>query len=75
MLTKDDLEQFGKVIDKKLEAEREQTKKLVEASEKRVKRQIKKTESVFVRFFDSRVGDAEKRIRHIEDRLDLTHTN
>lgn len=68
MLTKDDLEQIGKVIDERLDAK---VAAMIKASEKRMINQLKKTESVIVQHFDRRVGDHEKRITRIEDHLNL----
>jgi len=74
MNTEELLEKIGKL----LEAEREHTKKLVETSEKRLKRQLKKMESAIVLHFDNRVGDHEnasvalRSSRTIPPELELT---
>lgn len=60
MLTKDDFEQIAK---------------LISSSEKRVKQQMKKMESVIVVHFDRRVGDHENLITHLEDEVFGTHKN
>ncbi len=71
MNTEELLEKIGKLP----EAEREHTKKLVETSEKRLKRQLKKMESAIVLHFDNRVGDHEKRIRRLEEQVEQSHQN
>ena len=71
MNTDELLEKIGKLF----EAEREHTKELVGASEKRLKRQLKKMESAIVLHFDSRAGDHEKRIRRLEEQVEQSHQN
>ena len=66
MLTKSDLEQIGNVVDEKLEVVKKDLKYL----KKKVNR-IDKTVSIVVRKYDEGDVRLEKRVRRIEDHLDL----
>ncbi len=63
-LTNNDLQAIGTLIDQKLE---KQSQKLV--------RQMKKETKQIVKFFDREYSDHDKRIKRIENHLDLPPLN
>ncbi len=82
MLTTDELQQLGTLIETKLEAEREQTIKLVReeitASEKRLTQKLEEEAETMGEFFHETWAKMEvtnERVTNIEDNLGLTHRN
>ena len=78
MLTKDDLQQIGKVIDSRLQFEREQTKKIVQAAKEEIIETISKETKTISGFFHTTLQKYdyhEERIEKLEvDQLN-THKN
>ena len=80
MLNNDELEQIGKVIETKLEAEREQTRKVireeVEAAEKRLNTRLEVLTEDMASFFNQtweKMEETNQRATTIEDHLGLPH--
>jgi hypothetical protein len=78
MLTKDDLEQIGKVIDNRLQAEREQTKKIVQGAKDDIIQMMGKETKTIAGFFHTtwqKYDDHEERIEKLEEDQLSTHKN
>lgn len=78
MLSKDELEQIGKVIDARIDAK---VAPLIKASEERTKKELKQaildsqedTISTLKEYIETAYNMHDKRIEKIEDTLDLPH--
>jgi len=89
MFTKDDLEQIGKLLDSKLQSEREQTKKLfqderehtkniVQAAKEEIIETISKETKTIAGFFQTtwqKYDDHEERFEKLEEDQISTHKN
>jgi len=72
MLTKDDLEQIGKVVEEKIKVVEEKIK----ASEERVTKKIDTLTEDMAGFFHKtweKMGETDERVTTIEDHLELPH--
>lgn len=74
MLTKNDLQQIGELLDTKLEEKLEEKLEPIKKEQKQVKKKLNKMSNdinLVVRTFDKDIMQNRKRIERLEDHVDL----